>query len=982
MKPNRVRIFFILIALVLFCSFTANATHLRAGEITVRRDACNSLKFWITVTVFTNTINTNVLFGGEDDILDFGDGSDPDGDGVPGILVPETQNTLRPDLGEGIATASYTIAHVYPAFSTYLISYSEPNRNEGVVNMDGSVNTRFYIETEISVDPFLGCNPNTPSLAVPPIDRGCTGVAWFHNPGAFDLDGDSLSYRLVIPNRERNTTVNNYRAPNHTSFYADFQTGNEASNAPPTFKIDPIDGTITWDAPGSAGEYNIAFEILEWRKIAGEWVRMGFVRRDMQIIIEECTNKRPDLIIPKDVCVEAGTTLNATIFGLDPDNDEVKIEAFSEIFGLSAAQFPASYTPKTDPPTWQVPPAELDFTWNTDCSHVKEQPYHVVFKITDKGKPNLVTFKTWLIRVVGPEPEWVSATTDLTDRSVDLEWEEYFCKNASRMQIWRRVDSLAFEPDSCETGMPEHLGYTMIDEILLTQSGTPVTTYTDYNDGEGLAPGASYCYRLVAIYPAPRGGESYVSAEVCVPAIRADAAIITNVTVDRTSKTDGRITVRWVPPFDLDPAQFPPPYTYRVARAEGFSGDAGLTLLPDADTTDLVIVDEGLNTEEKVYNYRIYARTANLLKLDTSAVASSVRLEAQSQVNRIQLTWDADVPWSIHTDYKHLVYRKDDNENSVPITPDQLTLLSEVDVTETGLIFTDGETTPLQTGKLYCYVVETLGTYGNENPLLLSKEPLRNFSQIICTQPGDSLPPCKPVTPVAFNAKDCRTYVDDEENCSNSLSTSNILTWTRPDGVECSDDVAYYKIYVSPTSEDEFVVLVDQNLEEIHVRDTFFVHANLPSYAVCYKISAVDRSGNESELSDAVCFDNCPYYELPNVFTPNGDNCNDLFSAFSDRQFGGEGGNFNDCEVAPADKKKCARFVKAVTLTVYNRWGKEIYSYESGGERTIYIDWNGKDGTGTDVSAGIYFYIAEVTFETSDPKKRHKTYKGWVHLIR
>ena len=206
---------FLLLSFVLVIGFvySAHATHLRAGEITVERVNCSSLTFRITVTVFTNTINTNVLFGGEDDWLDFGDGNR--------MLVPEQANIDRPDLGEGIATASFTITHTYSGNGRYVISYSEPNRNAGVVNMDGSVNTRFYIETLIIVDPFLGCN-NTPKLLVPPIDRACTTIAWFHNPGAYDPDGDSLSYELVVPFRERNTTVVNYKEPNNEGFYTNY----------------------------------------------------------------------------------------------------------------------------------------------------------------------------------------------------------------------------------------------------------------------------------------------------------------------------------------------------------------------------------------------------------------------------------------------------------------------------------------------------------------------------------------------------------------------------------------------------------------------------------------------------------------------------------------------------------------------------------------------------------------------------------------
>ena len=39
--------------------------------------------------------------------------------------------------------------------------------------------------------------------------------------------------------------------------------------------------------------------------------------------------------------------------------------------------------------------------------------------------------------------------------------------------------------------------------------------YVDQNFGEGLAPGAKYCYRLVAEFALPTGGESFVSEESC-----------------------------------------------------------------------------------------------------------------------------------------------------------------------------------------------------------------------------------------------------------------------------------------------------------------------------------------------------------------------------------------------------------------------------------------------------------------------------------
>jgi hypothetical protein len=154
-------------------------------------------------------------------------------------------------------------------------------------------------------------------------------LPWTHNPGAFDPDGDRLSYEMVVPYSDRRTEVINYKDPNNAKFYNNYNNANEAGTGPPTFSIDANTGTITWDAPGAIGEYNIAFHVIEWRFKNGQWVQLGYVRRDMQILVDDCDNERPDLILPPDTCVVAGTILDETIFGIDPDNDDVKIEAYS-----------------------------------------------------------------------------------------------------------------------------------------------------------------------------------------------------------------------------------------------------------------------------------------------------------------------------------------------------------------------------------------------------------------------------------------------------------------------------------------------------------------------------------------------------------------------------------------------------------------------------------------------------------------------------
>jgi len=123
--------FFLVGGLLLIIASDLNATHLRAGEITVERLSCQGKTFRITITVFTDI--------GQGITAKFGDGFLKFGDGTPDEVVPLIENPI--DLGNDIGFNQYVTTHTYNSTGTFTISYTELNRNEGVLNMANSIDT-------------------------------------------------------------------------------------------------------------------------------------------------------------------------------------------------------------------------------------------------------------------------------------------------------------------------------------------------------------------------------------------------------------------------------------------------------------------------------------------------------------------------------------------------------------------------------------------------------------------------------------------------------------------------------------------------------------------------------------------------------------------------------------------------------------------------------------------------------------------------
>lgn len=942
---------------MLFFVLEAAATHIRAGELTAVRISQSSLRYRFTLVIYRDT--ESIVNVGEDGIMNFGQGR---------ILRRNAElvsNSVSgrfdiTNIGNNTQKVVIQWDHTFDGPGVYVVSYTEANRNANIINLGGAGSDLipFHVETVIRIDPGMEVN-GTPQLTNPPIDRACVGAKFIHNPGAYDPDGDSLAYKMVVPLQNRGTEVISYLPLDDPSI----STLRENGSGPTEFSIDPITGNLVWDAPEFAGEYNLAFIIEEWRysELTERFELLGYVTRDMQVIVEDCDNERPQLEVPQDTCILAGTLLEARITGTDPDNNEILVEAFGGPFqvNISPAQF-FNLPDMSEDRGFRPQPSEHLFSWQTSFSHIRERPFEVLFKVSDKpfdqDAPSLTDFKTWNVRVVAPAPTGLTASI-LNSQAIELNWDNYVASNLNpQIEIYRRVDTFDFTPENCNVGIPSNSGYEKIADVPASQSS--------FVDDNNLRPGVNYCYRIVAEFPLPGGGTSYASSEVCL-LIPLDVPAITNVSVTETDDSNGEIFVRWTSPLEIDQALFPPPFTYELIRYSGFNSNSGRTLL--TSTQDTVFTDSGLNTLESPYNYQVRFYDAGNNLIDSSATASSVRLNALGLTTSIELDWSAVVPWSIQsqTPPYHLIYRN--RTDAAAENADTFELIDSVRVTSDGLNYLDDGSfngIELLNDRPYCYFITTRGSYGNPK----IEAPLINNSQIICVQPNDETTPREPEIenppgteiiegpdgPLAVLTNCSRLEL---EPCSFANFT-NTVNWK----ANAQDtDIARYNIYFSKTGADADFQLIGSSTQ------TTFLHTGLTSIKGCYKISAVDRSNNESELSSAMCFDNCPYYQLPNTFTPNGDGVNDTFRAFDQ------------------PNSLCPRFVKSVTFKVFDRWGgKEIYSYSTKGklEPNFFIDWNGMDSNGILLSNGTYYYSATVTFDVLDPKKRTMEFRNWLEIIR
>lgn len=798
------------------------ATHNRAGEITIKQ--IDNLTIDITITTFTYTLSS----ADRDSLLvDWGDNTFSWAKRTEVLLLPGYyQRNI------------YLVRHIFSTYGVFEILVQDPNRNLGVKNIPNSVNVIFSIKTTVIISASVGRN-NNPVLLNYPIDKAGLSQVFVHNPAAYDADGDSLSYSLTTCTGEDGVPIANYTLP----------------KASDTLYVNAVSGDLVWDTPVETGIYNIAINIEEWRR----GLKIANIVRDMQIEVVETDNQLPAIDSLPDICLLAGDTARYTVSATDPDADPLVLYASGGVFEL--ADNPARFTEQSGEPAGI---AKGDFLWVTDCAHVRNAPYQVVFKAEDThGTFKGVTFRSLNIRVLGKQVEDFSA--DAGSESISLTWAPYYCSDIVRFDIYRKEGFSDFVPGTCDNSIPDgfvRIGQTANDSTYF---------YEDFRETGGLAQGVAYCYLVVAVFDNGTFETLSIPSQIACGTLIQGTPTLIQTSVTQWDAVSGSIRLAWIPPSQsvLDTLKGGAPYYYYLYRATP-TNLSNLLLIDNTktDLADTVFLDESINTTLYPFKYKVELYYTDSLTgqreyAGGGSTAFSTYLEARAGDNQITIKPVKNAPWVNIVDSIFVQYPGDNS-------------FSLAGVVERADSFVH---TNLINGQEYTYEVRSIGVYTAD----LASYTTHNVTHRLAATPIDTLAPCPPVLSV------------------NSLcdSLQNILRWNNPNKV-CTDDVTSYRLYWTRSTGTETSLFH----EVFMATDTVYHHDLNSGLGACYEVTAVDSFGNESAKSNRVCVDVCRLFCIPPYFSPDGDDINEqLLSCGTEEYLAGI----------------------EVDFEIYSRWGMLVF---------------------------------------------------------
>ncbi|AHJ98909.1 hypothetical protein [Hymenobacter swuensis] len=387
----------LVVAGLLCASFAAHATHYLAGNITYRR-YLQTNQYEVQVILYTDA-------------------------GPNAVDEPATELHCLPNLEAGCAAALQNdismqllrqrfelinpaqcgASNVKKNFYTGLVTLppnrwtllvDNVNRRAGIININNSVNTSGTISA--TLDNSTGLFNNSPEFVSTEI-LSLNGNQYHRfTAKAAEVDGDSVAYEFVAPQQ-------GFKAQGCPQPAGGFY-------QPPHFRLDAVTGVLeTVPFTLVQGDYVIAIQANEFRRLNGRWTKIGSVQRDMLYTVRaaSATNTNPrfsvlqrgsaTLDFMQAIPVNPGQTVDLTLTAADPDaGQQLAFSSFTPTIYSALypfASFPAvqKLSATQGRLTWQVPASlplglyQFGLTVTDDfCPQSGREIRSIAFEVTNR----------------------------------------------------------------------------------------------------------------------------------------------------------------------------------------------------------------------------------------------------------------------------------------------------------------------------------------------------------------------------------------------------------------------------------------------------------------------------------------------------------------------------------------------------------------------------------------------------------------------